>query len=210
MTAQFKQFTVRADGLSGNKAHQFEAQVMGMLHSLETTDTGRALLAEFQAVGREVLLFPYKGSMGDCNAFATTDWGLYRNKVSYTPKTWFTTQACYKNGAAGNSAHEVLFHELVHAVRFAGGKLGKKFTGAQEEEVAILVTNIYSSETHRPLRRRHSDFSELRNATSVSFYTQNWALVDRFCKEQPKFSRALADVSYSPFNPLREYYERDR
>ncbi|MCP5159186.1 MAG: hypothetical protein H6975_07150 [Gammaproteobacteria bacterium] len=210
MARQFGNLTIRADGLDGKKAFQFEAQLLGMLRGLEATETGRVLFSAFRAVGREVLLFPYNDSLGHCNAYATTDWGLYRNKVSFTPKTWFTTSACYKTGAAGNSAHEVLFHELVHAIRFAAKTMGKHMNDGQEEEIAILVTNIYSSETHRPLRQRHADFSELKNTTSVTFHAKHRALIDLFCKEHPALSLALARVSYSPFNPLREYYDRER
>jgi hypothetical protein len=210
MAKQFGVFTIRADGLTGQKADLFEAQMLGMLRSLEAIETGRALLNGFRAVGREVLVFPYHGSLGHCNAYATTDWGMYRNKVSFTPSGWFATSPCFKNGSAGNSSHEVLFHELAHAIRFAAGTLGKRTRGDQEEEIAILITNVFSSETHRPLRQRHSDFSELKNATSVGFYSQNRTLIDLFCKEHPKLSLELARVSYAPFNPLREYYDRER
>jgi hypothetical protein len=210
MAKQFGVFTIRADGLAGKKADQFEAQVLGMIRSLEAIEAGRALLNGFRAVGREVLVFPYNDSLGHCNAYATTDWGMYRNKVSFTPSGWFATSPCFTSGSAGNSSHEVLFHELVHAIRFAGGTLGRHTKGDQEEEIAILVTNIFSSETHRPLRWRHSDFSELKNVTSVGFYGKNRALIDMFCKEHPKLSLALARVSYAPFNPLREYYDQER
>jgi len=124
MAKQFGVFTIRADGLAGKKADQFEAQVLGMIRGLEAIEAGRALLNGFRAVGREVLVFPYNDSLGHCNAYATTDWGMYRNKVSFTPSGWFATSPCFTSGSAGNSSHEVLFHELVHAIRFAGGPLG--------------------------------------------------------------------------------------
>ncbi len=53
MAKQFGVFTIRADGLAGKKADQFEAQVLGMIRSLEAIEAGRALLNGFRAVGRE-------------------------------------------------------------------------------------------------------------------------------------------------------------
>ena len=49
MAKQFDKFTVRADGLDGKKATEYEATVMGMLRSYGAFKMGRALLNGFRA-----------------------------------------------------------------------------------------------------------------------------------------------------------------
>ena len=208
MARQFGVFTIRPDGLSGNKASQYEASMLGMLHALDSIRSGHALLQGFRAIKREVLVFPYSGRLGHCNAYATSDWGMYRNKVSFSPGTWSAHTSCAALGPAGNTALEVLVHELVHALRFAGKTLQRRATAAQEEEIAILVTNIFSSETNRPLRWRHSGFTKLPSNDPVAFYANNLPLIKMFCTEHPTVSLDLARI-WTPFNPLREYYDRE-
>jgi hypothetical protein len=133
---------------------------------------------------------------------------MYRNKVSFSPGTWSAHTSCAALGSAGNTALEVLVHELVHALRFAGKTLQRRATAAQEEEIAILVTNIFSSETNRPLRWRHSGFAKLPSNDPVSFYANNLPLIRMFCTEHPVVSLDLARI-WTSFNPLREYYDRE-
>ena len=208
MARQFDVFTIRPDGLSGKKAEQYEASMLGMLRALDSIRSGHALLQGFRAIKREVLVFPYSGRLGTCNAYATSDWGMYRNKVSFSPGTWSAHTTCAALGPAGNGVLEVLVHELVHALRFAGKTLQRRATAAQEEEIAILVANIFSSETNRPLRWRHSGFAKLPSNDPVAFYANNLPLIKMFCTEHPVVSLELARI-WTPFNPLREYYDRE-
>ena len=212
MGVQFDVFTVRADGLSGGKAKQYEGSVLGMLRSLNQYKSGRALLDGFRAAKREVLVFPYNGVINGakhkCNAYATSDWGMYRNKVAFSPDTWKTGGGCAHAWSAGATAHEVLFHELVHALRFSTKTMEKRATSGQEEEIAILVTNIFSSEGNRTPRWRHQGFDKLPNPDPVAWYGKNLPLIKMFVKEHPKVSRDLSYV-WTKFNPLREYYDRE-
>lgn len=212
MAKQFSVFTVRADGLSGHKATQYEASVLGMLRALGQSKTGRALLNGFRAARREVLVFPYKGSISGkqdrCNAYATNDWGMYRNKVSFSPTTWSPGGGCSHAWSAGASALEVLFHELVHALRFSTKTLQKRATSGQEEEIAILVTNIFSSEGNRALRWRHQGFDKLPDNDPVKWYGKHLPLIKMFVKEHPKVSRDISFI-WTKFNPIREYYDRE-
>ncbi len=212
MAQQYGVFTVRADGLSGKQAANYEASVLGMLRALDSFKTGHALLRGFSAARREVLVFPYHGSVGGtkdkCNAYATSDWGMYRNKVSFSPMTWSTSGGCSHAWSAGASAMEVLFHELVHALRFSTKTLQKRATSGQEEEIAILVTNIFSSESNRALRWNHQGFAKLPNGDPVDWYGKNLNLIKMFVKEHPKVSQDLSYV-WTKFNPVREYYDRE-
>jgi hypothetical protein len=212
MAKQFSVFTIRPDGLDGKKGTQYEASVLGMFRALDSFKTGRALLDGFRSVRREVLVFPYSGKINGkahrCNAYATSDWGMYRNKVSYSPGTWSASSGCSHAGSAGASPMEVLFHELVHALRFASKTLQKRATSGQEEEIAIVVTNILSSETNRSLRWNHNGFDKLPSSDPVAFYGKNLALIKMFVKEHPKVSMDLSHI-WTKFNPLREYYDRE-
>ena len=182
--------------------------MLGMFRALDALKSGHALLQGFRAINREVLVFPYDKRLGQCNAYAKADWGMYRNKVSFSPDHWFAHTSCALSGPAGNTALEVFVHELVHALRFAGKTLQRRATESQEEEIAILVTNIFSAETNRPLRWRHSGFSTLPSNDPVHFYANNLPLIRMFCTEHPAVSRDLAYV-WTTFNPLREYYDRE-
>ena len=213
MARQFNVFTIRADGLSGQKAFQYEASMLGMLRAIDSMKSGRALINGFRAARREVLVFPYNGKINGkaakCNAYATADWGMYRNKVSFSPGTWSPHAGCNNAGSAGASALEVLYHELVHALRFSTKTIDKRTVGGEEEEIAIFVTNIFSSENNRAPRWRHQGFDKLPNNDPVAWYGNNLELIKLFVKEHPKVSRELSFI-WTKFNPLKEYYDRER
>ena len=202
MARQFERFTVRADGLSGKRAFEYEATILGMLRSYEATRTGHALLNGFRFYQREVLIYPYDGNSGHCNATAGPDWGMFRNKVSFTPRDWFSASACHSLGA-GSRANEVLFHELVHALRSAAKTWGHVSMDG-EETIAVMLANVFSSEIHRPLREGHDDFS----ATIISqedYLAANRPLIETFYKQHRDFCRWIAEVTV-PWNPVRVYY----
>lgn len=213
MARQYFSFTIRADGLEDKAAFQYEASVLGMLHSMECFKTTHALLQGFRAYNREVLVTPNILESGEeeCNARAKSDWGLYRTKILFSPTTYFRDSDCFETGA-GNSPHEVLCHEMVHALRYVAGTNHKHTKKAQEERIAITVTNIFSSETHRKLRRKHDGHEPLKDPvklTSSGYLQAYFKLIDLFCKEHPNVSSWLAGVE-TEFNPLREYYRGNR
>lgn len=216
MAKHFQQFTInggildelnKANGKPGaSGTHQYEASVLGMLHSFQAIQTSRALLKAFSATRGEVLIFPWDGDDA-CQAEADSA-DLLGNRVFFTPNNWFASSPCFREGPAGNSAHEVLFHELCHAFRFNTKKLR---AGAipDEERIAVLITNIFSSETHRPLRKSHDDFTALTDPvliTSSGFLHANHRLLSGFVKDHKDLSQSLAKVN-APFNPLRAYFD---
>src|SRR5262249_21659904 len=134
--------------------------IVGMLHGLERVQTSRAIFDEFRAVGRPVLIVPYDDEDDPCNATAASQTGLFPTRVEYTPVGHFAVAACFPPPSPGASAHEAFVPELTHAVRSAARTLNKGVTDGGEEDLAILVANIFASETHRPLRRDHSSHAE--------------------------------------------------
>jgi hypothetical protein len=226
MARQFGKITIRADGLDGKKAYEYERTVADMLNALDATQTGHAVLNGIRFYQREVLIYPYDGKHGRCNASAYGErWGLFRTKVSFTPSMWFANSPCSvrMRPYGGNAPHEALVHELTHAVRSVAGTLDS-FTPIEEEEIAILVTNIFSSETNRRLRtsydfltvalpqwgwrNRHGKDVYSQSDYSTDYLKKHRPLIEKFYKQHKDFSRWLARVK-APFNPLREYYSQD-
>lgn len=205
MTARLGRLTVRADGLSGKAAVIYEATIMGMLRSFQQWETGRALARVLAFYNQPVLIFPYDGNSGSCNATASSNHiGLQPNEVSFSPQMWNGVSSCYPVPAyAGGDPHEVLFHELVHAAR---GEAGLLKTGAYDEAIAIVCANVFSSERNRPVRNP-ADHGSMSAFTSdpVGFMQRNTGFLSHFYHEMPEFFRWIAEVR-ATYNPLRLYY----
>ena len=128
-----------------------------------------------------------------------------------------------KDFKPGGTPTESLFHELVHAFRLVTGKATdrkgplnpylpdslKNYPEYDEVEdfFAILITNIFASETGRPLRANHDDLKLLPSqlSTSKGFVAvpEYLELVKDFCYDHKSVSEKLRDVP-SPFNPINE------
>ena len=85
----------------------------------------------------------------------------------------------------------------------------------EEEFIAVLVTNIYltdpSNKSHSSLRRDHVSFKTLESdvAQSFTFFRSSvstYRLVEKFCRENPAFTKNLAEVKAS-FNPITAFYK---
>jgi len=210
--------TIRADGLGGRQADFYEAQLLGMLAGLNATQTGHAILNGFLFFQKDVLIYPYDGRLGPNNARTYEDWGLFGTKVSFTPLEAPHSRWKY----AGHSPHEILIHELTHAVRSVAGKLyssrGDDISGPKgvEEDIAVLVTNIFSSETNRPLRIGYylPDENAPADVPEAGDKQREWSQtiadhledsIYQLCNDTVDFARWLGRVK-APFNPVRDYF----
>ena len=148
-------------GEPGGNPEQFTHDVRLELHRILHSRAGRVLAdcLRFQfsspapghedARGKAVLLMPYEGN--DCNAEEDgVTRGAQQSVVLFTPATG--ASGC-SDGKAETLPHEVLVHELVHALRRVSGHLHphKVINKLQpytttEEFLAILVTNIFISD----------------------------------------------------------------
>jgi hypothetical protein len=209
MAQQYGPLTIRADGLDGKKAFQYEATVLGMLRSLEQMQVGRALMQAFRFYRREVLIYPYdRGAVGaerDCNAYVYETWGMFRTKLSFSPMDFLGKSTCFSEHGVDATPHEVLFHELVHAMRASAGKRLKFEGRSGEERIAVMVTNIFSSEINRPLRLPGggTDHMEMFDAKFASIASR---MIEVFYQQHPEFFRWVAECKV-PFNPLRIHYQ---
>jgi len=208
MARQFIPFTVRGDGLDSHAGLQYEFSVLGMLHSFDQLKVTSVLMKAFRAAGRDVLVVPYDFTDGPCNAKSRHEWGLFPNKIYFSPSIYYPDGDCVDTGDAGNSPHEVLCHEMVHALRRAANTHKKGTKRGWEEKMAIMITNIFSSETNRPLRKKHADNSPEKDPkllTSEGYLAAHPHMIGLFVKQHIAVATDLSCIDV-PFNPIRAYF----
>ena len=140
--------------------------------------------------------------------------------VSFTPIIW--TKYCNQNKHAhrsGAQPDEILFHEMVHATRQLRGVFDPQPLGflydTEEEFYAILLANIYGSETGRSidLRSDHHTFEHLTTDTNAKFLPKKdasdyrYRLVEKLVHQEPRMCHELRMLKHVPFNPIRRYHE---
>ena len=142
--------------------------------------------------------------------------------VLFTPTTG---ASCCSGGKAATLPHEILVHELVHALRRVSGHLHQHRVinklqpySNTEEFLAILVTNVFISDVtnrHKTgLRSDHQSHAALdpELADSFRFFslgTRAFNIIANFCNENRGFTRMLAKVS-ARFNPIAAFYKNQR
>jgi hypothetical protein len=231
----FEQYslTIEAASLTPAAARAYEAGVKGNLSKLLQTASGRILLNSIRFNARRfnshVKIVPYDGAQGRCNAYVQTEAtpaGKMAATVLFSPETWSRSGPCARilRDNTRNKAtlpDEVLFHELVHALRTLAQIFKMPLlTGGLyryedfDEFCAILATNVHISDrTNRVKTGLSSDHHggrplDKQLAGSLAFYqsgrnTFHW--VERFCTENRGFTELLAGVK-ADFNPLAAYY----
>lgn len=225
-------------GLIGAEAQNYESVVRMQLAWIDATDVGKLLfraiarnvlearshhLAKFNTPPqpgiptRGVLVRPYLGGLCNAQEGNSTVW--------YTP---------YLQGPCGHLwtdvtlnrgmlPHEVLFHELVHALRDAaghgtslapltGGLAGYRNT---EELIAVVVTNIFMTDPSNArsdrvgLRKDHG-FGKLESSreNALEFFRSShdaFHRIEQFCREDRWFTERLAETK-ATYNPVMVYY----
>lgn len=218
--------TINPQGLNAGAATTYSNKVREHLLWIYKTKTGKILLDAIKFHGLPVEIRPYTG--GDCNALGGGELvgGAWRGVVMYSPDTFSLHGACSATKTEANRGlywDEILFHELVHVFRNVSNKwntppLGfglHRYTN-NEEFIAVLVTNIYISDSSNKiksgLRADHQTFNPLSTDFDEPFEffsssTQTFNLVEKFCKENPGFTKKVAnDLAATVFNPLADYY----
>lgn len=213
-------------GLGERAAFNYESKVREHLLWIERTTTGKILLNSIKYHNLPVVIRPYTG--GNCNARGGADWETdsLRGVVEYSPNTFSIHGACSATKTTPNRGlfwDEVLFHELIHVFRSVSKKWNNsglsfglhRYTD-NEEFIAVMVTNIYISDTtnkiktglradHKSLNPLSEDFDESFEFFSTSKMT--FSLIEKFCKENTGFTRKVAnEVADAAFNPLAAYY----
>jgi len=139
-------------------------------------------------------------------------------KISFTPIQF--SKYCAQKGVhkCGAQPDETLFHEMVHGIRDMLGLLNPIALGflydTEEEFFAIVLANIYASETGRPLdiRADHHGFEHLTTDTDATFLPKKdvtdyrYRLIDKFVHQQGGLAVELSKINCA-FNPLRRYFQ---
>ena len=203
-------------------ARRYQSDVEVELARIYRTRSGLALLSCIRYYRTTVEIRPFTGQT--CNA--RTGFGDQKGKQE-GPVVWFSADNYRRSpcaGGAGSLPHEILFHELVHAFRFASDtrtrgpkeRLARGASGffGMEELVAVLATNIFISDDTNPFHsalRRDSDSHrtmEPELAGSFRYFAlsaRTFGMISRFCRDNPGLTRMLSEVK-AKFNPLWAFY----
>jgi hypothetical protein len=209
MARKYEYFTIRGDDLNDRDAVVYETTILGMLHSFERWQTTWALLHGFRFYQKDVVIVPYQNDLHPCNAQGGPDWGMFPGRIRFSPGVYMESSDCDFGGPAGASPHEVLCHEMVHALRGVAGTWKKHTSGGQEERLAILVTNIFSSQLfNHELRKSHKDHAILTDPalrTSKGYLDKYRGLIELFVREHINTTSHIARAN-TWFNPIRELF----
>ncbi|MDH3594794.1 MAG: hypothetical protein OEU09_04040 [Rhodospirillales bacterium] len=112
----------------------------------------------------------------------------------------------------GMAVDEALYHEIVHAaMNSAGAATPHPLRGflqhfqSFDEYTAVIVTNVFSSETGRDLRGSYPGTTPLHDPAGFYARNDNAFMIGRVCRLMPVLTRELARVPCN-FNPFREFY----
>jgi hypothetical protein len=147
--------------------------------------------------------------------------GGSNSHVKFSPNTFSKYCAAHSQHKSGAQPDEVLFHEMTHAARQMRGVLDpvplNHLYDTEEEFFAILVANIYASETGRAvdIRSDHHGFEPLAHTqdTSAKFlpkadpHDYKYRLIAKLVREEPALAHALAAVTKAKFNPIRRFFD---
>ena len=203
----------------------YNFQVEKAFKEIVKRKTGQIIVEGIHSSGWPIVVMPYLGK--DCNnltnAYPEMHRGLVNVLIGFTPDQPCDSDPKSKEFKAGGTPAESLFHELVHAFRYVTEK-GSKRKGPLnpylptalknypeydivEDFFAVLIANIFASETGRPLRANHDDLEALPShlSTNESFLAvEEYArLVRQFCVDHTSVSQQFRDVP-SAFNPIKE------
>jgi hypothetical protein len=203
----------------------YDFQVGTIFQEILRRKTGQIIVEGIRSSGWPIVVMPYWRN--DCNNQTVGgSRGMVRGRVNvlvgFTPNASCFVDSRSGDFRPGGTPAESLFHELVHAFRLVTEKASDRELNSnpfvpkglrnpeydtEEEFFAILITNIFSSETGRPLRAGHDDTEALpsRLSTNKGFLAveEYASLVRQFCAEHTSVSQELRDVP-SAFNPIKE------
>jgi hypothetical protein len=213
--------------LTPTQIRDYDFQVENIFMDILTRKTGQIIVEGIGSEGNTVLVAPPMGVKYGCNP-QTTGPGSMRGAtisvgVFFKPDATCHQDAKTKDYKPGGTPAESLFHELVHAFRIVTEKASNRegpslpyipealqkypTYDVEEDFFTVLITNIFSSETGRPLRKDHGNPEALPPALSTNkgfLAIEPYArLVRNFCTDHPSISQKIRDVP-SAFNPIKE------
>jgi hypothetical protein len=119
----------------------------------------------------------------------------------------------YGDKLPGYAPEELLLHELVHALNGVKGLYTPVGHGSEknfdmpDEFMAIVLTNLYSSQLGRPLRKDHHGHLQLDKelCDSEAFYKRYPRAIQDICSDYGELVKIYAGWApdFLPFNPFR-------
>jgi hypothetical protein len=219
---------------SRNQVEDYQHSVLAQLRRIAETNTGRLVLGAIQgSAPLQIKIVPTNVSTE--SAAVRLGNLLVVGYRAISVGNFGFVQA----SGPGTAPDEILFHELIHCVRhlrtwgdvnyYRFLRMGNGFENI-EEFYAVLVSNMYSSETRRPLRRDHSATSAgattplIQNITVVGntipdytgagiFFPRNRNAIALMREETWGFGQAFFAQLVSmqcDFNPVRQFVASDR
>ena len=200
---------------------KWKNSVIAQLQVLLQSSAGSALFRSMKRMAQWIDVYPL--TRIECNAHGgfpgtrVINGRSYQAQLQYNPDVYMSGSLCHirRHRSFGREPDQVLFHELVHAHRAASWllphheKLIAGLSGYQNEEefLAVVLTNIYISETKgKGLRADYFSYDELEGPlnSSIGFFAsspQVLRILTEFAKDQVFLFDEMAKVK-AQFNPL--------
>ena len=224
MTAVFQR-NLSVDGTAMGRTNGpiYEASILDELRFISRTNTGYCVLHALHTSYRSVRIVPSKILMADKSEARPVNW----NNATYPCRpvrdglgAKIPSSYPFGTGVGSDVVIEhnpfmyqvqvqasTLTHELTHAAEDVHGKLvcnplGWRFD-TQAEFDAILVQNIFNSETKQTLIRDHDSGMPLDSPLMLpkpAFIR----LLQSFRARMPALAQHLGDVTAAAYNPLRK------
>ena len=216
-----KAFNIWDVHIPDNDPAKWKRSIDTLLQGLLKTGSGSALLRSIRDEQRWIRIRPLDHA--ECNAHGgqmpkmIIDGKTFYGMLAFNPDVYMSGSPCYKRmqRSFGHQPDQVLFHELLHAHRGASDlvsapvALHAGLAGYQDDEefLAVVLTNIYISETRgRGMRADYYSYDELKGplATSLGFFQsspQVLPILKKFSTDQEFLFKELAKVK-AAFNPI--------
>ncbi|TWS94701.1 hypothetical protein [Reyranella sp. CPCC 100927] len=230
MFEQHFKLKISPQGLAPSAARRYEAAVRSDLYRIHGSASGKILLRAISYWSITIPIIPESEDQV-CNAEVEKEpepgTNILKPTVRYTPGRYGAQGSCGRaTGSLGvdlrGLGEKTLFHELVHAFRTVSKSVHQRYRffrthgglygySNSEELIAIVATNIFASERGYALRFDHRTADPPPRELNGSFEffatsAQAFLAIEKFCKENAWFTKALSGVS-AAYNPLAAYYK---
>lgn len=227
---------------------EYEDEVVRLVNLIVASRSGGAIAHKISSSG-VTRIVPYseksEKKFGHCNAVAKSDMKYFKGwkgvlanpmiktaTVEFTPKLWKESSSCRWNSGPGFTPDEVLMHELVHSARQLGADSAHvPLSGAlavydnEEEFFAVLVANIYASETGRQVQGaaglvnsnlvadHRTPASHIPFPMTISevflYIPEHYRLIEKFCGQHTVIAPMIGQAA-GAFNPIRAYLNQKK
>ena len=210
---------IEIDGAGFDNPDFFETTILNLLKEVSRKRVGLLVLYEVKNSGHTLKIRPAKSLMDSATlAMTKTEKNVQRALggtavLRFLPGNYDSKSGKFVNIEPFFGSDDVLIHELFHTARAMQGLSYFEKTNDLyddlEEFFAILVANVYLSETGRNnlLRADHVRSSIVNlDMNSKDFWEKYEHRILKLKKQNPRFFNLMAQVNCQ-FNPFREEFQ---